>query len=477
MNSTSAKARPAYWGAKQPSDQILIVALVGLLFVALGLVLYRLVDAYQVNIIFWDELDNLTPIFMRQDAWTMFAWQHGPVRMGLGELVTWVVIQLTRWNTRAESFTMLGIFILSGALALLLKRILIGRFQPIDLILPFIVLDKYQYELMIRVPMIAHSALPLLLIFLYALAWLIPSPPWRIGAVSILNFLLVFTGFGLLMGPMTIAVFALELLQGVRGHSPERTIQSAIGLFCAGASAIAFADGWHFWTGTTCFGEWANLPSYPQFLAVMAAKFAGVDFAVTPTAAVLVGALLLAGLIGAFGWHVRGYVRDPFNPSGTSKVIAILTGFTLLFAASAAFGRVCGGMDAAQVSRYVTLWIPGFVGCLIAISAMRTPRAATILGLALALLLVKTILPFDQPDEATIVALAEGKAKWKQCYLQTGDYLGCNQSTGFSIYPEGPDRWASMHPELAAYGTGPVRIISRLDFLKAQHLNLYEGTQ
>ncbi len=134
-------------------------------------------------------------------------------------------------------------------------------------------------------------------------------------------------------------------------------------------------------------------------------------------------------------------------------------------------------MEAAQASRYVTLMIPGFIGLVLTISIMKGPRASAAAGLVLALLMARTVLPLDAQDQASMQYLLDGKTRWKECYLLKGDYLGCNESTNFVIYPPGPDRWAAMHPEYSEYGSGPDRIVGRLNYLKVHHLNLFLVTK
>jgi len=473
-NSPASHKLPPY-KSKPAIRQAIIPASIGMLSVILGIRLFRIVDTYAVNLIYYDQFGFMTPFFKGADPWTMFTWQHGPHRQGLGELITWVVVRLSGWDTRAESFTILAALLLSLPLAFLLKYRLVRRVQVTDLILPVIILNVYQWEQLVRTPNLSHSVLPLLLILLYGLAWLIPSPPWRITSVLTTNFLLVFTGFGLFMGLITLAVFSLELSVATRRHQGERAVKSAIGLGGAVLTAWTFAHNWRIWPANYCFGlQWAYVPRYPAFMITMLARFVGVDFNVAPTAGVVVGILLLSGIIAAFSLNARAYVRDAFNPDQSSKIITMLTGFSLIFAGSTAVGRICFGMEAAQASRYVTLLIPGFLGLLLSISRIKVSGVPAALGLTLALLLAKCALPLAEPDRAAAQALFEAKTRWRECYLLSGDYLGCNESTGFAIYPPGPDLWAAMHPEYAADGSGPARIIGRLDYLKERHLNLYQ---
>ncbi|GAP39090.1 hypothetical protein [Flexilinea flocculi] len=442
---------------KTSGQQNLIILFIFILSTLLARALYQLVDAYSVNIIFWDQFDFMTPFFLKQNAWTMFTWQHGPHRQGLGELLTWVVIRLSGWNTRAESFMIFGVLLLSLPPVLLLKRKLIGRFQWIDLIIPFIVLNKYQWEQFVVTPNVSHSVLPLLLIFVYVLSWMIPNKPWRYTIVLLINFLLLFTGFGLFMGFITAAVFGLELITGIRSHQKRLVIFSVIGFSGAVSSLYLFSCGYKFSPAVACFGfQWDYILRYPVYVGLMLAKFLGINNSINPYPSIIAGLLILAAFIAAFGWNLRAYLLDPLSPDQTHKIISILLGFSLVFAAFTSVGRICLGLEQAQSSRYMTLLIPGFVGLLMTISQIRIPKITIALSVLLAFSLVKTILPFDNNEQDSIVNFYEGKTKWKECYLLTGDYPDCNERTGFSIYPAGSER-----------------ILDRLIFFESNHQNLF----
>ena len=314
---------------KTSIQQNLIILFIVFLFIILARRLYQLVDDYSVNIIFWDQFDFMTPFFLKQNAWTMFTWQHGPHRQGLGELITWVVVQLSGWNTRAESFMILGVLLLCLLSVLWLKRKITGRFQLIDLIIPFIVLNQYQWEQLVVTPNVSHSVLPLLLIFLYSLSWLIPNQPWRYATILFLNFLLLFTGFGLFMGFITPAVFGLELITSIRRHQKSLLNFSLIGLSGAIFSLCLFSCGYRFTPAVACFGfQWDYLLRYPVYIGLMLAKFYGFSYQINPYLAILAGLLTLAAFIAAFGWNIRAYLIDPLNPDQTHKIISILLGFS-----------------------------------------------------------------------------------------------------------------------------------------------------
>lgn len=134
------------------------------LSVILAVRLFHIIDQYAVNIIFLDQVGFQTPIYEHKGLWELLPGQLGPHRQGLGELVTWAVIHLSGWNTRAESYDFSRSLCACLPVACLLKIKLTGKWQITDLWFPFLFFSPIHWEHMIITPNISHSILPLLLI-------------------------------------------------------------------------------------------------------------------------------------------------------------------------------------------------------------------------------------------------------------------------------------------------------------------------
>lgn len=59
-------------------------------------------------------------------------------------------------------------------------------------------------------------------------------------------------------------------------------------------------------------------------------------------------------------------------------------------------------------------------------------------------------------DQSTVFYFSDAKIRWKECYLKVENVDQCNQEASLSIYPQ-----------TDAY------MLSRLDYFKKNHLNLY----
>ncbi len=442
--------------------QAFILGAIAVLSIFMAVELYRIVDRYAVNLIYFDQFAFMTPFFKEQDAWTIFSWQHGP-RQGLGGWITWIVVQWSGWNTRAESFMILGVLLASLPLGLFLKRKLTGCFQPADLIIPLIILNKYQWSQLVLTPNVSPSVLPLLLIFIYALAWFIPGKFWRCIAVSLTNFVLIFTGFGLFMGIVTLVLYTVELIVAMRSkRERSQLFYAALGLGLAVLSLEFFNMGYRI-SQSYCLGPYGpHLSSYPLFMSLMAANFAGINpQGVSFSVALGVGFLILSAMAASFAWNFMNFLRDPFNSNKMSRIIVALIGYTLLFAAFAAIGRGCLGVKAAVAPRYVTLFIPGYFGLLLTLQQMKIPKLKPALYAGFALLLIKTLLPFDVGTQRQIEGSWKSKESWKACYLESEDYDGCNERTGFRV-------WKNKR--------GDNMVVKELKYLKKHRLNLYQDS-
>src|SRR5687768_6052648 len=129
---------------------------------ALTVRLYHFVDRWTVNALFWDQWDFLNGFFQGADTWTLFRWQHGPHRQGLGALLLELIYPLTGWNTRVEGFVSATIIVAATVGLLVLKRRVAGRWDWTDAVIPLAALTTLQFELFAGPQNPSHGPLPML---------------------------------------------------------------------------------------------------------------------------------------------------------------------------------------------------------------------------------------------------------------------------------------------------------------------------
>ena len=416
--------------------------------IALGSRFFLFVHRYAVNVFFWDQWDFLDGFFHNQAGLVrLFLWQHGPHREGIGLIADKYLYAWSHWNERVDSFVIGGCVIAATALALVLKRRVFGSFAVSDIAIPAIFLTLGQYETLIGTPNLAYSGLPLLMIVLYCLSLLQRNVTARYGAVLVLNFLLIYTGFGIFMGVVTVGLFALELYWSFRSRTAVPLALAFAALLIAVISLASFFIRYVWAPAVDCF----ELPRhrlwlYPWFMSLMFARFLGLKEGIGPPT--MVGLVLLLGALAILVAHVAHLVKH--GPAPAPLLGAVLLGYSLLFSANAALGRVCLGLpEAARSSRYVTLMIPAFLGIYLYLLSWKASHRNLVFALLVPWLLIAAV--------PTTHWFADGKRAWAECYKKIGDIHACDSIAKFPIYPR---------PE----ATG---LQQKLDFLQQHHLNLF----
>src|SRR5262249_47024882 len=152
----------------------------------------------------------------------------------------------------------------------------------------------------------------------------------------------------------------LDAYQQARA-SHGKTWAPLIALALCLASIYAFSIGYVFRPAIGCFQFPHERPwEYPWFMGLMFARFIGVSYAQSAALAAILGGVLLVLMVAVLVRHTLILVKSATNGSHTSRAIAILIGYSLVFCANTAIGRICGGLEDSQSSRYATLLIPAF---------------------------------------------------------------------------------------------------------------------
>jgi hypothetical protein len=429
--------------------RLLIPACLTLSTIGMAAQLFSQINRYAVNVLFSDQWVTYTPLFDNYSWWQTFSMQFGPPRLGLGMFVTELVANLSGWDARAEAFVVGFILVLITACALWLKWRLFRSLTVWDSLIPMICLSLPQIPAHTIVPFPAYSAVPTLLLMFYALSLTCGNVVLRCSLLSALNFLLVFSCWGIFAGVFTPLLLGYLYLRGEKWT-----------LFPLAASALTFGlffSGYTFAPAVACF----HFPHYPLidyfwFVAHLFSYSTGLPcgthrYFVTKG----FGALLVSGVVFVLASGLRRLHRaKEYAPR--DLVIVFFIGFSLLFAVNAALGRVCVGVCAANAERYQTLLTPVWLGLYFAAPAGRFRHAAGLLILALCFL-----MPESQPShyEGAMKRYAEVKRTWVACYLESGNAVECDARVGMSS--------STPTPAIAVQG--------RLEYLRQRRLSFFAG--
>lgn len=417
------------------------------------------VNRYSVNILFWDQWDFYNAFFENKNLWEIFRWQHGPHRQGIGFIITRVIASLSSWDTRVEAFTIAGVVCLAMITALALR----ARFKPrlfwADVAIPLIFLTPVQFEIFAGTPNLSHGSVPLLLFMLYCLIWVISHGAWRLTAILILNFFLIYTGFGVFVGIITPFLFGIDAFYAYRTHDRKGFTLAFTGIAVSLLSAGSFFVGYRFSPSVDNFQfpirQWWE---YPQFMSLMTANFFGIKGVslYSYLAGFLILLLMLTLAVVYTVCMVRRSPSDEKLPKETA--IAVLVSFTLIFCVNTAIGRISLGLPAAQSSRYMTYLIPGFFGIYLWLVWQPVSTLRRILLAAVVICFVFASFPLREADQKGLRWYRGVKTCWKTVYLQKENIELATQAANFPIYPS-PER---------------TRLKEKLEYLKRERLNLYK---
>ena len=433
----------------------LVVTAAFLLFAAQ---MFQLISDYAVNIFFSDQWEfNDATLFQKHSLWQMFSWQHGPHRQGLGALFARLVDPPFHWNSRIESFFVGAVVVGAAICGLWLKKRLYGRLSTFDVAIPAIFFTPGQWETLVLTPNFAHGSFPLLLLVLYCLAWTVETQVVRYLLILLINFVTIYTGFGLLLGILTPLLLVLD-------HWTRKTEVRLPTAYLVGTVLVSLASlgsfflGYKFKPYMECFSFQPQSPkSYLAYIAVMCANFFTVKgrAAAQITGIIILIALLAAIVIAALLLRRRDGLELRAAHRAKSLVPLILISYTLLFCVATAYGRVCGGLGNAQSSRYVIYLELGMFGFYLQLlNSRQTPRQRLVLIGFVALVITASTFV----DRSVLAYFRYVKQEWKTCYMRTEDVIGCNRFVGIAIVLPAPEK---------------IHLQEKLQFLKATRQNLY----
>lgn len=405
---------------------VAIAAFVPLLF---------LVVSNSVNVLCWDQWDYYNMFFQHLNWWGIFDYQHGHHRMGLGGLVIWAVNTLTHWNLSVLSMvTMVGIFQIA-MLLLWVARTLNGRVVFADACIFVSVLTLTQLEMLLANQEIAQVVVPSLLMLAYAIVWSAPVSAVKVLSLSVLQFVLLFSGYGVTFFPATVALIVGSILR------PHRLMPYLPATFLFMTSAVSsgiYFYGLHLemYTPYLRFDPMAMI----QYVFNFGAMFSGVP---GPMGNVI-GAMFILALIFVCAKSAWRFFRREKNES----IQFFLAACVLCYICDSAIGRT------AVASRYMTITSIGFAAIYIA-SRQNRLVALLVTGLAIH----GSIVTWQSQSTNGAILLAQRCQNFITCYKASGDATACNRS--FAVYPD-PTR---------------THLDNKLEFMRQNKLSFFAQTE
>src|ERR1017187_5061756 len=432
--------------------------LVSVVFAALAFRLVRLTERYAVNIFFWDQWDiNDATLFQYHSLWEIFRWQHGPHRQGLGGLLAILVEPWFDWNSRTEAFLATGLVVIAALCALYLKYRLFGSLSWTDLVIPIIILSPAQWDSLWTTVNLSHGVLPLLLVILYCLVWTWRHERAKFALITVLNFLILYTGFGLFIGFLT-PVLLIATYRGGHNKTAAAKTYLVFSMIASVVSMASFFVGYRSDPSSGCSSLFSPSPvQYFWFMDLMYAHPFGVrGIGLIPR---FTGAIVFASVaaVAVAGW------KQVFGNSGGHRALnlvpAVLSTYSILFCVSAALGRTCIGLFAAHASRYSNYMQLGILSLYLCALAVGRSRLAMALSTVLLISLLPSLV-VSPSDTRGMQMFSSRKAAWRTCYLGGHDIADCDRAFG-AVHPL-PDT---------------THLKEKLDYLQATEQNLFSDSR
>lgn len=443
-----------------------------LLIAALCAILYAnwifAIARFQPNVLFMDQWDFFYPLFYGGGWWDRFIQQHGPVREGLGFVISGWILEATNLDVRYDSVWIATVLLAATVLALRLKSKVSGPLGLRDAWIPVLFLSLGQFETVVLTPNVSHSALPLALIMLAANVWLSPRPAIRYPVSAAVAFALTFTGFGLFAG----GVLTVLLAAGAVRHAWRREYRMT---WHAGAGVAVTVAGWFLFSRQYTFQPaveefrfpWTPWTDYLRFVALMLnlpTWHLGASGPHYRMGGVLAFVVVAASLRIAWVW-ING------RPSLKDDVLVLLMGSSLLFIVMTAIGRISLGVTGGEASRYLSLMLPVWLAVYLVAQPSRLagPVAVVCVWLLAA-------APYTEMARRPVTewpgtfGLTDGpldvmqdfgaaKAAWADVYLATGSWEAAQAAVLHPIYP---------NPEAT-------RFAEKLRILRERRLSFFSG--
>lgn len=417
------------------------------------------INRFAVNILFSDQWDTYQPTFNGDNSWRIFTAQVGQLRLGIGGLFSDFIARATDWNTRAECFAIGFTMVLISIAAVYLKYRLFQKLSLWDLIIPFVCLSVGKMDVPILVPFPSHSTMPVLLLILYAICLTFDQTAIRIGLLAVINFLAIFTGWGIFVGFITPFVLIYFFLQNRKTENEKDKIWIASAFVFSVLSLVFYFNDYTVYSGVECF----TLPHYPltdywKFFALMLSNSVGFGCGRKVYLSFFLGTVVFAAFIFTAIVNLWKILRrGETGERNLNLIIVVLLTFSGLFIATATVGRTCLGECTAAAGRYQPLLIPAWLAVYFAFVTLKENRVRFAAGF---LLIVFCFIIPQSRDKAYQVSAEinrDIKNNWKACYLATEDAEECDRKVGTSIFAPLPS----------------IRAKDRFEYLKQRRLNFF----
>jgi len=373
-----------------------------------------------VDLPVWDQWSLADDITDKTNLTEMVFYQHNEHKMGLGFMIMKGLAQKTNWSQIAEIKLVMFVFLLALSLVTFLKYRVSKKIDYLDIFIPFLVLNLFQYENLVQGFQLAFI-LPFFFLILSLHVMRMKNIITRNIILSVISLLSVNSHMhGLFIPIVIIGFLAYERMILNKGTWKIFIISIIAKVLIIGSYFINFEKNYQ-----------AELLTTPKILAVKYFSILVSSGFLFTKINPLINYSLLFITLGFFSYGIYRLVKE--KKKGFTLIGALLISYSFLFLLSILIGRFALGEAHTLVSRYITYSMLIPLGLFFIFSDM---KRGNILKLALLFFLISNTCIYQEKSLKFAEKLTRGKIEILECYKNTTfeKYPKCAKK--FSIFPD-----------------------------------------
>ncbi len=399
--------------------------------VLLGARFFWFTRSFAGTLPYMDQLELYWPFIHNPSPLSLFLYQYGPHRQGMGYILTYAVAAVSQWNIPTE-ITLNALVQIGTCIALLaLKRAVFHRWHITDIFIPLVVFSYRYTESFTIVPNISLAVFPIFLTFLGIYVWFILTTPWKYALTAAIAVIVLFSGFGMLTLPLFALLICVPLFRFPNSDIKYAHIITPLLILISGTSAFFY--NYQFDPAVSCqVNPLIDWPVYSSFIGTEVTSYFIRPNSLLPLHGEYLGLTVWISLGILLGLSVNSYWQN--NHRSYHGIHIVLLGIPVLFAAASAFARTCLGVEAARAGRYAIFFIPGLISLYFLLLRFKGMLArGTLIAFVSLFMLNEVVVSRGYTEVAK--NHYQSMERWHTCYTQHSSIPYCNDVTQFSLIP------------------------------------------
>ncbi len=425
-------------------------------FISLSIWLVRLVHHYTVRLLISDQLELVSYLVQEKNPVSRFLYELAPHRQGAAFVIWGWIQDIIGVHEAIPVWLSTSFIILATWIALKLLRKLSTPHWA-DIVVPVIFLSPKLHETLFASSNPSHGPFPLLLLFCLISCLMLQNSVVKSTLLGLLTFLLLFSGFGLVIVPLVILYFLMVVARALRQKKNDLPIRiwaelkknSVLPLLTSTIiGCVLFIHNYYFHSAVECFSDRPEILGMISYvLAILAHSIGFTQISVVTSVS---GLVVLGLMVSTFIQSARVIASsEDKSMHVVATTLFLASGYTLLFVCLTAYGRTCLGIDSAFASRYLPYVLPGLWSVFLSAKLGRSffYHISIQKNIFLAVALVLIVLEWRSHDEwmRSVKWWQISKSAMTSCSGGNKELLPlCQRETNVEVYQPGSNRYDDL---------------------------------